>query len=145
MLTSFFVAPTADLQAHKLNEGVPADFPSVLCNYMDEMKVASLENILTGRDASDAMKALANQVVYTHGESGIMVFRLDDGLVKSLASLTPESALEPAKRWLAIGDWGRFGRRAGDLGNLVETMAVIAKLASAVQAPTHGLFFWVCP
>jgi len=144
MMTSFFVAPAADLASQQLSEGVPAAFPSVLCNYLDEMKVAMLDNLLTGKDPKEAMNALTTPV-YTHGESGISVLRLDDALVKALASLTPQSALETAQKWLATGEWGRFGRRAGDFADLAEMINLIAKLATTAQAPGHGLFFWLCP
>ncbi len=143
-MTSFFVAPTADLPTQQLSEGVPAAFPSVLCNYLDEMKIASLNSLLTGKDAKEAMKAVANPV-YSHGESGITVLRLDDGLVKALASMSPQSALDTAQKWLAAGGWGRFGRREGDFADLAEMISMIAKLATSAQAPGHGLFFWLCP
>src|SRR5262245_25092106 len=145
-LTSFFVAPTAELSSHKLNDGVPAAFPSVLCDYLDELKVALLENILTGKEPAECMKALTSQPVYKHDESGIEVFRVGEDLVKALASLTAGSPVEQCKKWLASTQWGRFGRRAGDLRDLVDALAAIAKLASTAAAtPTHGLFFWVCP
>jgi hypothetical protein len=144
MMTSFFVAPTADLPSQQLSEGVPAAFPSVLCNYLDEMKVASLDSLLTGKDPKEAMKALAAPV-YSHAESGITVLRLDDALVKALASLTPQNALPTAQKWMAMGEWGRFGRRAGDFADLAEMINLIAKLATGAQAPGHGLFFWLCP
>lgn len=144
MMTSFFVAPTADLPSQQLSEGVPAPFPSVLCNYLDEMKVAGLDTLLTGKEPREAMKALSTPV-YTHPESGITVLRLDDTLVKALAALSPQSAPETAQKWLATGEWGRFGRRAGDFADLAEMINLIAKLATAAQAPGHGLYFWLCP
>jgi hypothetical protein len=143
-MTSFFVAPTADLPAQDLTEGVPAAFPSVLCNYLDEMKVAGLDTLLTGKDLKEAMKTLANPV-YSHAESGITVLRIDDALVKALAGMTPQSSLETAQKWLAAGEWGRFGRRAGDFADLAEMITLISKLATSAQAPGHGLFFWLCP
>lgn len=144
MMTSFFVAPSADLPAQQLSEGVPAAFPSVLCNYLDEMKVAGLDALLTGKDPKEALKALATPV-YTHAESGITVLRIDDALVRALASMTPQSSLETAQKWLTSGDWGRFGRRAGDFADLAEMITLISKLATSAQAPGHGLFFWLCP
>ena len=143
-MTSFFVAPVADLQSQQLSEGVPASFPSVLCNYLDEVKIAILDHVLTGKDAREAMNA-ASTPVYTHRESGISVLRLDDALVKALASLTQENALPTAQKWLGTGDWGRFGRRAGDFADLAEMVSLISKLAASAQAPGHGLFFWLCP
>src|SRR5689334_7499359 len=50
MMTSFFVAPAAELPTSKLNEGVPAAFPSVLCDFLDDVKVAILEHLLTAKD-----------------------------------------------------------------------------------------------
>jgi len=144
MMTSFFVAPSADLSAQQLSEGVPAAFPSVLCNYLDEMKVAGLDALLTGKDAKEAMKAVSAPV-YTHPESGITVLRIDDALVKVLAGMTPQTSLETAQKWLAAGEWGRFGRRAGDFADLAEMVTLISKLAVSAQAPGHGLFFWLCP
>jgi hypothetical protein len=145
-MTSFFVAPAADLQSYKLNEGVPAALASVLCNFLDEMKVAILENLLTGKELGECLKALTSEPVYTHSESGIEVFRLGDDLVRALSALSSQSAVEPAKRWMSTGTWGRFGRRAGDLRDLVDTLAAICKLAStAASSPSHGLFLWVCP
>src|SRR5262245_7630907 len=119
MMTSFFVAPAAELQAHKLNEGVPGAFPSVMCDYLDEPKMALLENVLTGKDAAECLKALTAEPVFTHGESGIEVLRFGDDLVKALAALAGTSPVEPTKKWLATGQWGRFGRRGGDLRDLV--------------------------
>lgn len=146
MMTSFFVAPAADIAAAKLNEGVPAAFPSVLCGFLDEVKLALLENLLTQKDPKECLKALMSQTVYTNDESGIEVLRLGDDLVKALAGLSPQSPVEQAKKWMATGDWGRFGRRAGDLRDLVDTLTAICKLAStAATTPSHGLFFWVCP
>jgi hypothetical protein len=145
MLTMFFMAPPGELRNHKLSEGVPGAFPSVQCNYVDELKVASLENILTGRDLSESMNALTSQCVYSDGESGISVLQLGDGLVKALSLQTAQNALEPAKRWLNNNQWGRFGRRAGDLQELAEMIATIGKLAAAATASTQNLFFWVCP
>jgi hypothetical protein len=146
MMTSFFVAPLANVQTSKLNEGVPAAFPSVLCDYLDEIKLALLENQLTQRDPKECLKELTSQVVYTHDDSGIEVYRLGEHLVKALASLYPQSPVEQAKTWMSTGDWGRFGRRAGDLRDLVDTLTSICKLAStAATTPTHGLFLWVCP
>ena len=143
-MTSFFVAPTADLPAEQLNEGVPASFPSVLCNFLDEVKIAILDHVLTGKDAKEAMKAVSSPV-YSHPESGITVLRIDDGLVKALAGMTPQSSLETAQKWLAAGEWGRFGRRAGDFSDLSEMLTLISKLAVSAQAPGHGLYFWLCP
>ena len=144
MMTSFFVAPTADLPTEQLTEGVPAAFPSVLCNYLDEVKVASLDALLTGKDPKESMKALASPV-YSHAESGITVLRLDDGLVRALAAHAPQNALDTAQKWLTLGEWGRFGRRAGDLADLAEMIKLIAQLATQAQTPGHGLFFWLCP
>ena len=144
-MTSFFVAPAAELQSYKLSDGVPAPLASVLCGFLDEVKVAILENTLTGKEPAECMKALA-QPVYTHNESGIEVFRISDDMVKALAALYPQSPVEQAKKWMATGDWGRFGRRASDLRDLVDTLTSICKLAStAASTPTHGMFLWVCP
>ena len=145
-MTSFFVAPAAELQTYKLSEGVPAALPSVLCDYLDELKVASLENLLTGKELAECMKGLTGQPVYTHGESGIEVFRIGDNLLNALSAMSAESPVEPAKKWMGTGAWGRFGRRAGDLRDLVDSLASICKLAStATSTPNHGLFLWVCP
>jgi hypothetical protein len=144
-MTSFFVAPTAELQSYKLSEGVPSTLPSVLCAYLDDIKVAILDNVLTGRDPGECLKALQNPV-FTHSDSGIEVFRIGDDLLKALAALYPQGPVEQAKKWISTGDWGRFGRRAGDLNELVQTLGSICKLAStAATTPTHGLFVWVCP
>jgi len=144
-MTSFFVAPAAELPNNKLNEGVPAAFPSVLCGYLDEVKVAILDHVLTAKDPKECMKAVASPV-YTHDVSGIEVFRLGDDLVKALAALAGTSPVEQGKKWLETGEWGRFGRRAGDQRELVDMLAAITKLAStALATPTHGLFLWVCP
>lgn len=145
MLTMFFVAPPKEVGNYKLSEGVPGVFPSVQCNYIDELKVASLEHILTGRDASDSLRNLSGRCVYSDADSGISVVQLGDELVKALAHQTSQSALEPAKRWLNDKQWGRFGRRSGDLQELAEMIATIGKLASAATTSNHGLFFWVCP
>lgn len=146
MMTSFFVAPVAEIQTSKLNEGVPAAFPSVLCAYLDDVKVAILEHVLTAKDPKECLKAVTAQPVYTHDESGIEVYRIGDDLVKALAALYPQSPLEQAQKWMSTGDWGRFGRRTGDLRDLVDTLASICKLAStAATTPAQGLFLWVCP
>jgi hypothetical protein len=58
-MTSFFVAPTAELQSYKLSEGVPSTLPSVLCAYLDDIKVAILENVPDRQGArGSAWKAL---------------------------------------------------------------------------------------
>jgi hypothetical protein len=144
-MSMFFVAPPADVPSQQLHEGVPAVFPSVRCGYIDELKVASLEGLLTGKDPSEAAKSLANQVVFSHAESGITALRLGDELTKALASQSSESALEPAKKWLATNQWGRFGRREGDLGELAAMIVAIGKLASVAVSESRGLFLWVCP
>jgi hypothetical protein len=145
MLTMFFAAPAAELQSQDLSKGVPAAFPSEQSNVIDEMKVAGLENILTGRDPSEAMRALMNHCVYSHDESGITVLQMSDELVKALASLTPETATDPAKRWLLSDPWHGFGQREEDLLDMAELLASIGKLATAALVPGHGLYFWVCP
>ena len=146
MMTSFFVAPAAPFPSEKLSEGVPAAFTSVMCDYLDEPKVAMLEHVLTGKDPGECLKALTGKPVYAHAESGIEVFQLSDDLVKALTALLASSPVEQAKRWLASGQWGRFGRRGGDLRDLVDMLSSIARLASSAgTAPNHGLFLWVCP
>ena len=145
-MTSFFVAPAAEIQTSKLNEGVPAAFPSVLCAFLDDIKVAILDHLLTGKQPSECLKALTDQPVFAHSDSGIEVYRLGDDLVKALAALYPQSPIEQAKKWMSTGDWGRFGRRAGDLRDLVDSLTSICKLAStAATTPGQGLFLWVCP
>jgi hypothetical protein len=144
-MTSFFVAPAEELQSFKLSDGVPSSLPSVLCAYLDDIKVAILDNVLTGKEPGECLKAL-HVPVYTHPDSGIEVFRIGDDLVKALAGLSGQNPVEQTKKWIATGDWGRFGRRAGDVRELVETLGSICKLAStAASTPTHGLFLWVCP
>ena len=145
-ITSFFVAPSADVSTYRLSQGVPAACPSVLCDYLDELKVALLENLLTGREPAECMKALTAEPVYRHDESGIEVFPLGDNLVQGLAKLSGASPVEQAKKWMAMGHWGRFGRRAGDLRDLVDMLASIEKLATvAASSHTHRMFLWVCP
>jgi len=144
-MTSFFVAPAAELQTSKLNEGVPAAFPSVLCAFLDEVKVAILDHLLTGKTPAECMKAVTDQPTYVHEGSGIEVYKIGDDLVKALAALAATSPVEQGKKWLETGEWGRFGRRAGDLRELVDLLASLARLASSVTPPTHGLFLWVCP
>ena len=146
MMTSFFVAPAAELPTGRLQEGVPAALPSVLCDYLDEVKIALLEHQLTQKDPKECLKAMTDAPVFAHPESGIEVFRLGDDLVKALAALYPQSPVEQAKKWMSTGDWGRFGRRAGDLRDLVDTLTSICKLAStAATTPAQALFLWVCP
>jgi hypothetical protein len=145
MLTMFFAAPVAEVPSRNLNEGVPATYPSQESRFIDEMKVAFLESILTGRDSSDCMKSLINRCVYTHDESGISVVQLTDELAKALAALTPENAMDSATKWMASGQWKGFGRRMEDLRSLADLLAIIGKLARTSQAPGYGLFFWVCP
>jgi hypothetical protein len=145
MLSVFFVAPAGGVPAEKLNEGVPSTFPSVQCNIIDDLKVASLETILTGRDTTESIKALMNRCVYSHDGSGISVLQLGDGLVQALAAETPERALTSAKSWLAGSPWGRFGRRSGDLQDLADMISKLGKLASTALAPGHGLYLWICP
>lgn len=145
-MTSFFLAPAAELSSHKLSEGVPATYPSLLCDYLDEVKVAILDHLLTGKEPAACLKDLTSEPVYTHAESGIEVYRLGDRLVRALAALTEGSPVAPAKKWLATGEWGRFGRRAGDLRDLVDMLASVATLASkSVETPALGMFVWVCP
>jgi len=146
MMTSFFVAPAAELPTGKLQEGVPAALPSVLCDYLDEVKIALLEHQLTGKDPKECLKALTEGPVFTHADSGIEVYRLGDDLDKALAALAASSPVEQGKKWLASGDWGRFGRRAGDLRDLVDMLASIGKLAStAASTPGQAMFIWACP
>src|SRR2546430_17358454 len=109
MLTMFFVAPPAELPLRKWSDGVPAAFPSLECNFVDEWKVAMLDNILTGRNPAEALRALTNQCVYIHDESGISVLQLGADLVKALATQTVAAAQEPAKKWLTTAPWGGFG------------------------------------
>ena len=144
-ISMFVAAPAAELLSKKLSDGIPAGYATVQCNHVDELKLANLEHILTGRDPKESLKGLMEQCVFSHDESGITMLRLGDGLVKSLAALTPTSAVEPSKRWLAESSWGGFGRRGGDLRELVDVVVAISRLAAAAQAPDYGLFFWDCP
>jgi len=145
MLSVFFVAPAGGLPSEPLSEGVPKSFPSLQCTIIDDLKVASLETVLTGRDTTESIKTLMSRCVYSHDESGIAVLQLGDGLVQALAAQTPESALTSAKSWLAGCRWGQFGRRSGDLQELAEMLARMGKLAATALAPGQGLYLWICP
>jgi hypothetical protein len=145
MLTMFFAAPAAEVPSHNLSEGVPAAYPCQESRFIDEMKVAFLENVLTGRDSSDCMKSLMNRCVYTDDGSGISVVQLTDELAKALAAVTPENARDTATKWMANGQWKGFGRRTDDLRSLADLLELISNLARKSQTPGYGLFFWACP
>jgi hypothetical protein len=145
MLTMFFAAPAAEVPSRNLSEGVPAEYPSQESRFIDEMKVAFLENVLTGRDSSDCMKSLMSRCVYTDDGSGISVLQLTDELAKALAAVSPENSRDMAGKWMANGQWKGFGRRTEDLRSLADLLELISYLARKSQTPGYGLFFWACP
>jgi hypothetical protein len=142
ILTDFFVAEEAEIAS--IVSGGPADqMPTVQESGVDDVKLATLNGIATGRDYSTdgGFDHLLEEVeeVTSKGNDGPWVFAVPAALVAALRSASAERLVTIADEWAATEEWMADGVPADDLRPLLHDLA---SLARSVEPPKR-LYVWI--
>jgi hypothetical protein len=105
---------------------------------IDQLKLATLQAILTGGDALGLMEGLCHPALMAPGDENSGLFRLPKSWVEAVAGI--EKAGPVAKTWAATDECQADNLTARDAAEVVEALRDLAEMS---LAEAKGMFLWV--
>lgn len=134
LLTDFFVAPSGSLDPATVKDGPDGIHPTARWKNVDTVKLATLQNLLTGEDYDVAMARLEKGSRSPIEDEGPWTYELPEGLVKALVGLTPQRTREIAELWIKTEEWMADGTDAESTDSFVEMLESFSSLARKAVA-----------
>lgn len=144
LLSDFFIADRGSLDPAKIEAGPDGSYPTASWKNVDTIKLATLENLLTGVDYEIAIDRLEKNAKGNFGNEGPWVHELSENLVSALGKLDPKRTREIAAAWIATEEWEADGADAGETDTFVEMLASFSSLARKAAAGRLGMYVWIC-
>lgn len=134
VLSEFFVGTAGDA-AQAEASGVPDGLPAVRADGVDPVKVAKLDEILTG------MPGRLPEFIKDDQCAKTLVAQMAPRVVERLAHLTAGEAAEAAQRWAQTKEWVRDQASPGELKGLLEGLSGLARQAESDER--RHLYLWL--
>jgi hypothetical protein len=141
MLTDFFIATPAEVQALDIAHGPSANGQCLRAKRTDPVKIIQLQCCIEGVPFEQRLPLLDEMMVRDGGEEGPWIFRLPDVLQSRLASASQQEIQQFGRAWAATEEWTRDG---GTPDLIVPFLGEIAQLASQATAQQRSVFVWMC-
>ncbi len=143
ILTDFFAATRAEVEAFDFAEMPQEHFPTVQFKGLDPVKMATLHTLLIGADIHDVEAVVARMPEPLHEEDGgeLVVFALPDAVVRGLADLDDNGAARLAERWIATEEFKMEGWTRADMDPVLSELRTF--MEDAVRS-AREVFLWVC-
>ncbi len=145
LLSDFFVADVSEVGG--VAARAPAGrFPTVESKSVDDVMLATLTGIATGRDFkpeeafAQLLEEVGDPVDEASEEEGPWVWRVPDALLTTLASASGSELGQIAREWAATEEWSAHNAEADDLREL---LAEVAELARHAQRADKSVFLWL--
>jgi hypothetical protein len=140
MLTDFFIATTAEVQALDITRGPSAQVQCLRAKRTDPVKIVQLQCCIEGVPFEQRMPLLDTMLVREAAQEGPWVFRLPEALESTLASSSVSDIERYGRAWAATEEWQRDG---GTPEQIVPFLAEIAHLASSARTQQSSVFVWM--
>ena len=143
LLSDVFVATDAELAILRPGSGGPeGKFPTWRGKGIEPLKLATLEAIITQREADSGQPTIDGELVYDWGEQWI--YRFPDLLTVALAQLEPDALDQVAEEWAATEEWHLSGvDRITGRDSLRLWIDAVCKLAHLAQHENRSLYLWI--
>lgn len=140
MLTDFFIATPAEVEALDIARGPSANGQCLRAKRTDPVKIVQLQCCIEGVPFEQRLPLL-DEMMMRGGEEGPWIFRVPNTLQSRLASASEQDIRQFGRAWAATEEWTRDG---GTPENIVPFLQEIARLASQATAQQRSVFIWMC-
>jgi hypothetical protein len=139
MLTDLVVANPEEAAAVSSNSNRAAIWPCFSANGLDNSVLAALWSALDPAVDSSPLEGEAH-LIFSEDKAGPWVFHLPGSFVTKLSSVTPESVVTAAERWVKHPELAHAGWSASDVAPAIEALSQIASTAEKMQ---KALLLWM--
>ncbi len=143
LLTDFFVADRGSLDPANIEGGPEGTYPTAQWKNVDTIKLATLENLLTGVDYEIAVDRLMKNTRGDFGDEGPWIHEISENLVTALARVDSKRTREVAAAWIATEEWEADGAVAGEIESFEEMLTSFSFLARKAVAGRLGMYVWI--
>lgn len=140
MLTDFFTATPAEVQALDIAQSPAATVRCLRAKRTDPVKIVRLQCCIDGASFAERMPLLDTMPVRQAGKEGPWIFRLPEVLEDRLAIASPDELDRFGKSWAATEEWTRDG---GTPQVIVPFLAAIAQFAVEARAQQRSVYIWM--
>ena len=140
LLSDFFIATTAEVDAFDINDGPAGSLPTFQAGSVDVVKLTQLQCIIDGSVFGDHLAELGRMRVRSEGDDGPWVFCVPDVITRTLAEADESRLQQIASAWALTEEWQLDGGRPEDLIPLLNNVGGLAKRANVEN---RGLYLWV--
>jgi len=140
MLTDFFIATPAEVQALDIAQTPARSFRCLRAKRADPVKIVQLQCCIDGGSFEQRMPLLDTMLIRQAGHEGPWVFRLPDVLESRLAAASTEEIDHFGRAWAATEEWSRDG---GTPQTIVPFLAAIAQFAAEARAQQRSVYIWM--
>src|SRR5262245_44056609 len=109
MLTDFFIATAAEVQALDIGQSPAASVRCLRAKGTDPVKIVQLQCCIDGASFEERMPLLDSMIVRQAGDDGPWISQLPEALESRLASASPEELDRVGRAWAATEEWKRDG------------------------------------
>jgi hypothetical protein len=141
MLTDFFIATPAEVQALDIAQTPATSIRCLRAKRTDPVKIVQLHCCIEGGSFEQAMPLLDTMLVRDAGQEGPWIFRLPEVLEGRLASASAADIDRFGKAWAATEEWTRDG---GTPQTIVPFLGAIAQFAVDARAQQRSVYVWMC-
>jgi hypothetical protein len=140
MLTDFFIATPAEVQALDITQSPATSVRCLRAKRTDPVKIVQLMCCIDGVPFKERLPLLDTMFVRDAGEEGPWILRLPEVLESQLATASKDELDRFGKSWAATEEWTRDG---GTPQIIVPFLAAIAQFAVEARAQQRSVYIWM--
>ena len=141
LLSEFFFATPADVQAVDICESPAGRFPGLRAARTDVVKLVQLQCLVDGSRFEDHVRSLDSLFVRSQSDDGPWVVRVPDSLAEFLATAEADKVRMVGTQWAQTEEWRRDG---GTPDNIVPFLGQMCQLARMAKSASKDLYVWIC-
>ncbi|HEX7898439.1 MAG TPA: hypothetical protein VF950_11810 [Planctomycetota bacterium] len=142
MITDFFVASPEEIRHLDWTRSIGDIFQCAQFESVDTVKLGHLEYLLVGTESYEATRQMDGSEIKAEKE-GPWIYTLNDRLVRAMSALTPESALDPVRKWIETEEWQADRATPESVDGFVEMLIDLGKLASRALASGKNMYLYM--
>lgn len=141
ILSEFFFATPAEVQAVDIAQSPAGRFPGLRAARTDVVKIVQLQCLVDGSKFDDHVRSLDALFVRTQSDDGPWVVRVPDSLFEFLATAEAERVQTVGTQWAQTEEWRLDG---GTPDNIIPFLGQMCQLARMAKSAGKELYVWIC-
>jgi hypothetical protein len=140
MLTDFFTASPAEVQALDIAQSPAATVRCLRAQRADPIKIVQLQCSIDGAPFAVHEPLLDTMLVRQAADEGPWFFRLPEVIESQLAAASPAELNRIGKSWAATEEWTRDG---GTPETIIPLVTAIAQFAVEARSQKRSVYIWM--